>query len=89
MQALPGGGVKANVSGPPSLFGIAGEILGRAAAQPQQAGGQGGADLAKVGREVDVGGKAGDVRHPLPLRTKPPIRIIPHEVGFDSPPCVR
>jgi len=48
MQALPGGGVKANVSRPPSYLGIPRMILGVAAAQPHQTGGQNGAHLAET-----------------------------------------
>jgi hypothetical protein len=38
------------------MFGIPRQILGSAAAQPQQAAGQEVADLAEVGREMDVRG---------------------------------
>jgi len=54
MTALPGGGVYANVSHPPGLFGVAREILGSAAAEPQRATRKQVADLAEVGWEVGV-----------------------------------
>jgi hypothetical protein len=41
----------------PGLRGVTRAFLGAAAAQPQQAGGQDGADLAEVGWEVRVGAR--------------------------------
>jgi hypothetical protein len=66
MQALPGGGVEANFSAPSSYPGIPRMILGSAAAQPHQARGEDGADLAEVWREMGID-QSGTL-HPVTIR---------------------
>jgi len=66
MQALPGGGVKVNVSRPPSYLGIPRMILGIAAAQPHQPRGQDAADLTQVRREVGIDWSG--TLHPVTIR---------------------
>ena len=53
MTALGGQEVEATFS---AVHGLQGGLLGSAAAQPHQATGEDGADLAQMGREVGVGG---------------------------------
>jgi hypothetical protein len=59
MTALVGTEVKRTLSLVPGLCNVAGDVLGSAATEPQQADSKDGADLTEVGREVGVGGLAG------------------------------